>query len=212
MKGKITKSMTFEEVTAQVILNLEGGYYHPNMLSDGRVKDGRYGASGETMYGLDRKAGGAAINSCAPCLEFWGLIDNNGASRNWKWNYIPPDPLKTQLLNLAVQIMKGIHQRNLDSNFPVSGRRVSESEAQVNKEIRALIESDGRLQFNFVYASWNGSGWFQRWSREIRRAYVSGKRTSDELAAAFVGLRVYSTNSLIAQGGRKISDLVGIQV
>jgi hypothetical protein len=33
--GKVTKSMTtFKEVATSVIANLEGGYYHPNMLKD----------------------------------------------------------------------------------------------------------------------------------------------------------------------------------
>ena len=30
---------TFSNTTKLVIDNLEGGYYHPNMLKDGRVKD-----------------------------------------------------------------------------------------------------------------------------------------------------------------------------
>ena len=41
-----------------IIDKLEGGYYHPDMLEDGRIKDSRYSASGETMMGIDRKAGG----------------------------------------------------------------------------------------------------------------------------------------------------------
>jgi hypothetical protein len=40
-----------------IIEKLEGGYYHPDMLTDGRIKDGRYGGSGETMFGIDRKTG-----------------------------------------------------------------------------------------------------------------------------------------------------------
>ena len=84
-KGTVTKNMTFEQATAAVIINLEGGYYHPDMLIDGRVKDSRYGTSGETMYGLDRKAGGPPVNSCGPCKQFWSILDSVGARKNWRW-------------------------------------------------------------------------------------------------------------------------------
>ena len=198
---------TFEQATAAVIINLEGGYYHPDMLIDGRVKDSRYGTSGETMYGLDRKAGGPPVNSCGPCKQFWSILDSVGARKNWKWNYIPPDPLKTQLLNLAIQIMKPIYEDNLRRYVP-------------EKEIRDVINSDGRLMFNFVYASWNGAGWFKGWAREIRNAYKNGKTKSDDLSVLFVEKRIdnrgiignRSNNSLIAQGGRKIAKIVGVDV
>jgi hypothetical protein len=205
--GSITKNMTFEQATAAVITNLEGGYYHPDMLKDGRVRDNSYSSSGETMYGLDRKAGGSSINSCKPCKEFWGLIDKSGARTSWKWNYIPPDPLKTQLLDLAIQIMKPIYEDLLKRYIP-------------EKEIRDVINSDGRLMFNFIYASWNGSGWFKGWSQEIRKAYKNGKTKSDDLSVLFVERRVdnrgiignRNNNELIAKTGRKIAKLVGVDI
>jgi hypothetical protein len=205
-KGKVTKGMTsFKEVTTAVISNLEGGYYHPNMLVDGRVKDNRYGASGETMFGLDRKAGGKAINSCEPCKKFWGELDRVDASHKWKWNYIPPDPLRSQLFIYASEIMEPLFNDSLN-------RYVK------NKDLQNLIKSDGRLYFNFVYAQWNGPGWFQGFAREITKAYDSGIKDAEKLAALFVRLRKNNVgviqnsknNSLIAQGGGKISEVVGL--
>lgn len=206
-KGSVTKNMTFEQATAAVISNLEGGYYHPDMLKDGRVRDNRYSSSGETMYGLDRKAGGDEISSCSPCRDFWGLLDKQGARTSWKWNYIPPDPLKTQLVNLATQIMKPIYEKNLKKYVP-------------EKEIVDTINSDGRLMFNFVYATWNGPGWFKGWANEIRKAYKSGKTKSEDLVVLFVERRVdnrgiignNSNNSLVSQGGRKIAKIVGVDI
>lgn len=205
--GPVTKDVkSFRDVTIAVILNLEGGYYHPNMLTDGRVKDSRYGSSGETMYGLDRKAGGAAVSSCGPCKQFWGILDQNGAPNKWKWNYIPPDPLKTQLLDLAVQIMEPLFNKSLNSYIP-------------EKEIQDVIKSDGRLLFNFIYAQWNGPGWFQGWAKDVREAYKSGVKDSGALTALFVRRRINNhnvlnkgnnQNSLIAQGGQKISQIVGV--
>jgi hypothetical protein len=50
-------TIKFDKITSLVIDKLEGGYYHPNMLIDGRVKDIRYSGSGETMFGIDRLKG-----------------------------------------------------------------------------------------------------------------------------------------------------------
>jgi len=205
----VTANMTsFREVTIAVITNLEGGYYHPDMLKDGRVRDSRYGTSGETMYGLDRERGGSVISDCGPCKRFWGKIDQANARNSWPWSYIPNDPLKSELLELAVEIMQPIFNYNLSTFVP-------------NKEIQTLIKSDGRLYFNFVYATWNGPGWFQGFSKEIISAYNNGTRKADELAAIFIKRRINNTNVLIGgnsqnslaeQVGRKISKITGIIV
>jgi hypothetical protein len=85
---------------------------------------------------------------------------------------------------------------------------------------QAVIKSDGRLLFNFVYATWNGPGWFQGWGKEISEAYKKGKTSSEDLLKLFVARRINNTNvlnggnkqnSLINQGGNKIKNLVGLQ-
>ena len=221
-KGKVTKdTKTFREVCYAVIDNLEGGYYHPNMLKDGRVKDSLgYMAginpktgqkipgitpSGETMYGLDRANGGNAVSSCSACQQFWNLIASKGGPNSWKWNYIPPDPLKTQLIDLATQIIEPLFNQSMNSYVP-------------EKEIQDIIKSDGRLYFNFVYAQWNGPGWFKGWAKEIRTAYKNGTKDPETLATLFVRRRIDNTgivknksnNVLIATSGTKISKLVGL--
>ena len=185
------KTKSFAEVTRQVIANLEGGYYNPVYHNTG---DSRYGASGETMFGIDRKAGGT-INTTSAGKTFWSKIDAQQVNTKWRWNYIPPDPLQKELIDSAVTIMKSVYDSNMKSYL-------------ADPVLQRVIESDGRLLFNFIYACWNGPGWFQRWAAEIKKAYNGGKKTSDELLRLFVSLRVTSSNSLIAQGGQKISALV----
>ena len=193
--GTIKKEISkFEEVTKQVIAYLEGGYYNPRYHITG---DSRYGTSGETMFGIDRVAGGS-INKTPAGLAFWKKIDEAQKSTKWRWNYIPPDPLQKDLVDLAVKVMKPVYDSNMKAYI-------------ADANLQKVIESDGRLLFNFVYACWNGPGWFKRWATEIKKAYKGGKTSSEDLLKLFVSLRVTSSNSLIAQGGAKIKELVGLK-
>jgi hypothetical protein len=205
--GKVTKSMTtFKEVATAVIANLEGGYYHPNMLNDGRVKDARYGTSGETMFGIDRKNDGLGPKLTPTAWnQFWQEITDANGPDKWQWNYFPNDPLRSKLFDLACQIMEPEFNDSLNKFIPET-------------EIQNVIKSDGRLYFNFVYAQWNGPGWFKGWAKEIKSAYKDGTKDPQDLAALFVRRRINNVgviknkknNSLIAQGGQKISQITGL--
>ena len=191
--GTITVN-DWEGVVNVVIDNLEGGYYHPDMLSDGRVKDGRFGNSGETMYGLDRKAGN--IEATGPAgKEFWSLIDSQNARSNWKHGYMLKDnpSLDKQLRKLAAEVMKPLFIRN--------GR------SYLSPESAEIISKDPALTFNFAYATWNGPGWFQKFARVINDAVASGNKDPKELLKLVLARRIDSTNSLIAQGGTKVANI-----
>jgi hypothetical protein len=193
--GTIKKEVSkFEEVTKQVIAYLEGGYYNPRYHITG---DSRYGTSGETMFGIDRVAGGS-INKTKAGIAFWKKIEEAQKNSKWKWNYIPADPLQKDLLDLAVQVMQPVYESNMKAYI-------------ADQNLQKVIESDGRLLFNFIYACWNGPGWFQRWAKEIKKAYKGGKTNTEDLLKLFVSLRATSSNSLIAQGGQKIKELVGLK-
>ena len=38
--------------------------------------------------------------------QFWKLIADNNGPNKWSWLYIPPEPLKSQLKELAIKIME----------------------------------------------------------------------------------------------------------
>jgi hypothetical protein len=215
--GKVTKEVnSFEQVTRQVIANLEGGYYSTTMFDSLNGQPPRinpkyrsiYGKSGETMFGIDRKAGGA-INTTNAGKQFWSIIDAQDAANKWSYNYIPPDPLQTQLLNAAIEIMKPEFEKLFNTYV-------------TNKELQKVITSDGRLYFNFIYATWNGPGYFKEFSEEITKAYEQGSKSSEDLLKLFIQLRLNSrifypnTNQnsfdLIAKGGREIARLTGVQI
>lgn len=183
----------FIAITDTVIDKLEGGYYHPNMLLDGRVKDSRYSASGETMLGIDRKNAASALVNSLAWGAFWGKIDSVDARNKWKWNYKGGE-LYPYLRTLAGRMMYPEYKR-LYSKY-------------LSPESQKLVDSDGRLIFNFAYASWNGEGWFKRWATLMNNEVSKGNKNVDSLVDILVKARSQSTNSLIAQGGKKIDSFI----
>ena len=69
----------FYNLADLIITNIEGGYYSPVRHKSAAMLD-----SGETMFGIDRKHGGA-YNTSEAGKKFWAIIDQNSAS--WEWNY-----------------------------------------------------------------------------------------------------------------------------
>ena len=176
-----------------VIDKLEGGYYHPDMLKDGRVRDIRYGGSGETMFGLDRKAGNT--ESTPEGREFWAYIDSLNARSNWRWNYMAKDnpEVATKLRVLAGNYMKTEFARNM-KNY-------------LSPESAAIVNNYAPLTFNFIYASWNGPGWFQRFAKQLNNAVASGNTDPKSLNDLINELRAGSGSSLISQGAPKVASV-----
>jgi hypothetical protein len=222
--------MSFEQAAAQIILNNEGGYCcsamvvgHPHNDPSSKhyrpttripfIKDKRYHNSGETMFGLDRVAGDlenpkAHPKSYKDSIALFKLLDDAKAFDLWEWNYIPPDPLRGQLLYHTARIMKVAFDRNMNNFVP-------------NAQLRALVPTNGKLMYNFAYAAWNGSGWFKAFGERLTAVYEQGMKDPRDLAEYFTNLRVNNEGlvgnkiggdaySLIRQGGFKIASKIGI--
>jgi hypothetical protein len=183
----------FGKVVDKIIDEFEGGYYHPDMLKDGRVKDSRYGGSGETMFGMDRKAGNQESTSAGK--EFWDIIDKENARSNWKYNYMLKDnpALAGRLKGLIVQIMEPLFNQYM--------------EKYLTPESREIVKNNPKLFFNFVYATYNGPGWFDKFAKIINNEVANGNTNPDSLADIDIMNRKNSGNSLIAQGARKLEKL-----
>lgn len=182
----------FNKIVGIVIDNLEGGYYHPQMLIDGRVKDSRYKNSGETMYGIDRKAGGS-INTTTAGKKFWGVIDSLDAKHKWKWLYKGGEHAG-QLKSLAGDVIYPEYERM--------------SNEYLSDKARKIVDSDDRLTFNFAYATWNGEGWFKKFANKINDSVKNGVTNNDTLINIAVRQRIESENSLISQGGNKVNSVI----
>ena len=180
----------FDTIVAQVIDKLEGGYYHPDMLKDGRIKDKRYAGSGETMMGIDRVAGGSA-NDTPAGRKFWSIIDQANARQNWNWLY-RGGKLEPQLRTLAGEIIKPLFMQH--------------SSRYLTPEARAIVMNNNKLLFNFIYAAWNGAGWFQRFAKKVNQAVENGVTNADDLFDVAMDARINSGSSLIKQSGKKIQS------
>jgi hypothetical protein len=181
---------SFEEITDKVISALEGGYYHPNM------NKGAMGNSGETMMGIDRRHGGD-INTSPDGIEFWKIIDNAEASSNWKHNYMG-GTLEPKLRSLVAKMMKPFFLKNMNN--------------YLSPEARKIVESNPNLMFHFVYSTWNGPGWFRKFATKINDAVKKGITDPNKLIEIAIRSRIDSGNSIIAQGGKKIDNILGTNV
>ena len=145
-------STDFDKEVSRVIDNLEGGYYHPNMNSSDM------GKSGETMMGMDRKYGAGFAQTSAG-KEFWKLIDDAEAKNNWKRNYMG-GPLESRLRALVTKMIQPEYEK-------LSNRYLDE-------KAREIVKKSPNLMFHFIYATWNGSGWFQKFANKINEAVNDG--------------------------------------
>ena len=182
----------FVKMNNIIIDKLEGGYYHPKMLKDGRVKDSRFGGSGETMFGMDRKTGEWEARSVLG-REFFKILDDADASNKWPHNYMGGS-YESKLRELSAEMTKENYLNNT-KNY-------------LNPDAQQIINSSAKLTFNFIYATYNGPGWFQRFARVINEAVSEGITDPDELNRIFLQRRMQSSNSLIAQGGRKMEKFM----
>lgn len=187
----------FNRITGMVIDNFEGGYYHPSMYGS-VIQDPRYADSGETMYGLDRKAG-SGLSSDPAWGQFWALIDSQDAKNKWAYNSRGGSSAP-RLKELAGRIQKA-HYEQLAKKY-------------LTPQAKAIVDDDSRLMFHFIYAAWNGAGWFKKFANDINAQVSRGVKDPNKLVDVAIKSRTSeglkpgsSPNSLIRQGGLKMQSL-----
>jgi hypothetical protein len=192
-KPQITKT-SFSEVFKNIIEKIEGGYYHPDMVKDGRIRGrGMMGDSGETMFGIDRKHGGD-INDTSEAMQYWAMMDKTGASKKWPWDY-RGGVLQNRLTILAIKIMQDAYER-------FSSRYLSDG-------AKKIVDSDKGLLTHFGYATWNGPGWFRKFADSINSEVKKGVTDPKKLLKKGLNDRRFSSNKLISDSAEKIDQITG---
>lgn len=183
----------WSDMCKKVIDKLEGGYFFKPAENFDEHKcmnhyDPTSESSTETMFGIDRLSG--QWDEKEKGRAFWEIIDQEkvrlGAKRaylsepnppyTWKnldkfckkwYHFFDGGDLKEVLYEKACDMMFDTMETNM-KNF-------DDDEDTKNK----ILSSKG-LIFHFVYACWNGSGFFQNWANQMKSAVKDGK-TVDEL-------------------------------
>jgi len=195
----------FFDATKLVIENFEGGYYHPDMLLDGRLNPTpaqidllKY--SGETMFGLDRHAGHSLYYSSprissdvrnnlqyipnytyknSASKDFWTILDNAAANKLWKWNY-KGGQFEGQLQTLAAKIL-----------YPVF---IEYSDKYLSEAAKKVVYNNPKLLFHFIYAVWNGPVFFKKFAQQLNTD-ISKNASTDTLVNNQINARAKSAVS-----------------
>ena len=204
----------FYAATKEVIQHLEGGYYHPSMMKKEPTRFAVYTNSGETMFGLDRHAGhdlfystprksshvfdnikhiesGVYAYKSLEAEEFWKSIDEANAKNEWKWNS-RGGSLEAQLTHLASSI--------------IYFEFISLANKFLLEESKTIAFNDSRILFHFIYATWNGSGFFDYYSAKFNEK-IKQTQDPDKLLIHSIQLRLKSDYSMIVNSGNKMLQL-----
>ena len=157
MSNNLISIKQWTTITELVIDHVEGGYYHPSMLKNFNARSQAIlAASGETLFGLDRKAG-AALAKYPEWAIFWAAVDADRKANPalWKYQY-RGGKLESKLKQLAAAIMYQWFNY-LAKKYILVGSMDE-------------ISNDSRLLAHFSYASWNGEGWFKRYATALNKA------------------------------------------
>lgn len=193
--------MTHADLVQKIIDNIEGGYYHPDMKS--KLKNGDImGNSGETMYGLDRKNGAPGVTTATnDGVKFWQLVDtyygsHHGDTKYWndkaegKKSDIPAS-VGAQLKPLAANIIEYLFNKNLQ---------------YFTEEAKKIVLNDIALTLQFLYATYNGSGNFQNFAKQVNNAVANGKKSQKELWDVVQAAR-RAKGGLFAKGADKLDKI-----
>jgi hypothetical protein len=156
-------------------------YYSTPRKADGVIDNLKYIYNGSYKY------------KSQDAKDFWTTIDNANARKNWSWNY-KGGSQEGKLKTLASRIL-----------YP---RYEYLANKYLLPDAKKLVESDPRILFHFIYAIWNGPGWFKKFAEKFNQAVLQGVKNRDSLLEVALNSRINSGNSLIKSGGLKIKGFI----
>lgn len=182
----------FTSLTAIVIDNFEGGYYHPDMLKNFKPSDqAKLRSSGETLFGLDRKAG-AQLSKYPEWDQFWKKVDAERAAKPVAWKYqYRGGTAEDRLKNLTAAIMYKWFTYLTGQYVVVAAH--------------AAIGNDDRLIIHFSYASWNGEGWFKKFAKALNAAIQQYPGDKDKIFREAIKARTEATST---KNGKTVPNVV----
>jgi len=190
--GSVTAApMTFRQIYDSTVANIEGGYYNPAWhFAAFSAKDQKtYQSSGETMFGLDRKAGDIERSGGPSGKAFWKEIDDAKAAEGqavWKYGYLGGSHIPS-LKQLAGDIAEYQFQVGYKAYIPDQG-------------LRAVLESDGRLFYLVANFGLYGDAWFKGFGKILKKQYDAGVKDPVALAKVLIDEHVNGGVNAFALG------------
>ena len=196
IQKQITSPQEIRDMVNVIINYIEGGYYHPNMREKNPEKFRLFSSSTETLFGMDRYAGDWEKTSAGQ--EFFNILDSEDASNKWSYNYKLEDnpSLAKKLKDLSADM--------------INQKFVEYKKRYFTNEALDIVNSDAGLTFNFLYATYNGPGWFQKFANEINDEVSSGNTDPKSLLKVAIDTRKNWTSNkphvttLIRRTGDKV--------
>jgi peptidoglycan hydrolase-like protein with peptidoglycan-binding domain len=196
VQKQITSPQEIKDMVYVIVDYIEGGYYNPKMKEKNPEKFRLFSSSTETMFGMDRYAGDWEKTSSGQ--EFFNIIDGENAADNWSYNYKLEDnpALSKKLKDLSSDMINQRFQENKKQYF--------------SKEALDVVNSDAGLTFNFLYATYNGPLWFQKFASVINEEVESGNTDPKSLLKIAIETRKNWTSNkphvttLIRRTGDKV--------
>lgn len=190
---------TFYPYSAWIINNLEGGYFHPDMFKDGRLPPNEnamriYRTSGETLFGLDRRAGhdlfyeqsridGTLRFKDADSYYFWHTLDTMSSRYRIPWN---------SRLGAYGNYLSYIASRIMYKQFASYSNKYLDPVAFNN------VLHSAYLTVVMIYATWNGPGFFRTYARIIN-SYSKLYRPSEAVNYSISSIRYLKSQSKFSQ-------------
>jgi hypothetical protein len=185
------------EITKKVIDNFEGGYWN-HWECKNHPYSAMYSKSGETLFGLDRKAG-QIEKVCPEGKKFFAIIDAEKARLKdkfcevWVYNYRGGN-LENELKILAAKTMYVSYTRYMDAFVK-------------NPETRKRIENNKGLLLHMSYACWNGPKFFQNFAKALDKGVSAGK-SDKELITIAKTTRAAALSGNRAHGSFLVNQLI----
>ena len=187
----------FLYITKLIINNIEGGYYNPNYHPDPNMLD-----SGETMFGIDRRWGGAIPQNQKEYNLFWSKIDAVKNPNTWK-RYYRGGNLEKELTELAAKIEYEQFRKNVKTYI--------EPYVKSNKgykNVQNAINKYKKVALHFIYATWNGSGRFGQFATMLANYLSKGMKSEDHCFKFCMKCRRSLGVPLIAKGAGYLEEIV----
>lgn len=197
--------MTATELVPYIQNLVEGGYYHPDMKA--KLKGGeKMGNSGETMFGMDRVAGGKAVTVGKPQEAFWKLVDKYYGRHHADTSYYG-DMADGKKADIPATVGQQLRQYGKEIILQMLANNTSNYLQDTTA--RNIIYNYPPLLLQFLYASWNGPVFFGVIANVVKNAIANGTTDPAKLYSLVSQTRrSYKNLDLYRIGADKLDTIV----